>query len=63
MDADDGGQRRLTTDARYDVAPVFSPDGLHILFASCPGTGPGCDLVTVDRDGRGRRRLLVAPAR
>jgi Tol biopolymer transport system component len=39
MDLMRGGMTRLTFDASIDVAPIWSPDGSHIVFASSR-TGP-----------------------
>jgi Tol biopolymer transport system component len=54
----DGGRPvRLTHDDRFDTQPVFTPDGMHIVFASCGRSDAG--LYITDLDGR-NRRLITA---
>lgn len=57
MDADGGGQRRLT--AIGDVTrPVWSPDGEQIAFIVFSENNDGLgDLYTIDRDGQNLKRL------
>src|SRR5215207_2521386 len=60
MDADGSNVRRLTTlpsDAMYDIAPRFSPDGRRIVFTRYI-TDPGRSaLFTVGVDGSGLKQL------
>ena len=68
MHSDGGGVRRVTTVPRgyeFDLAPRFSPDGKHLVFARYRGTGcpqPFCPLekaalFVVGLDGSELRQL------
>lgn len=61
VDIDSGMETRVTTDAADDTAPVWSPDGRRILFASTrsgtkdifqkAATGAGSEVAIVDGQG------------
>jgi len=53
-----GLRTRFTFDAATDVAPVWSPDGRTIVFAS--SLGGGFNLYRKPADGSGNRELLYA---
>jgi Tol biopolymer transport system component len=55
VNADGGGRRLLTRDARYPATPAWSPDGRQIAFEGGPG-GP-VSVYGVNADGSGQRRL------
>ena len=70
MNADGSGQQRVTNNSSHDEAPVFSPDGSKIAFASnmdapvaCPGTArtvacePYTEIYVMDVDGSNVTRL------
>ena len=55
MDADGGGQTRLTEDAGEDHSPAWSPDGQRIAFVS---TRDGnAEIYVMNADGSGQTRL------
>ena len=55
MDADGGGQTRLTEDASEDYSPAWSPDGRRIAFVS---TRDGnAEIYVMNADGTGQTRL------
>lgn len=59
MNADGGGQRRLTTSVTMDEGPIWSPDGKKIAFVR-EFTGPrefGSSIYVLDADGSRLRRL------
>jgi TolB protein len=59
IDADRGGERRLTRDSANDVSPRWLLDG-RIVFLSCPPSKdepPKCSLVAIHADGAGREEL------
>lgn len=58
LDADGSNARNLTRDpAAYDGWPVWSPDGLHIAFASGRGPGTPHRICLMDAAGSSRRFL------
>ncbi len=57
VDLAQGSEMRLTTDPTIDYAPVWSPDGKRIAFAS-DREGPG-NLYVRAADGAGRDELLL----
>jgi eukaryotic-like serine/threonine-protein kinase len=57
VDLAQGSETRLTTDPTLDYAPVWSPDGKRIAFAS-DRDGPG-NLYVRAADGAGRDELLL----
>ncbi len=58
-EADGSGVRRLTNDARLNVSPAMSPDGLHIAHT---GYGSGfADIYRIDINSGNRRRIVKAP--
>jgi dipeptidyl aminopeptidase/acylaminoacyl peptidase len=60
IDARSGTETRLTSDPGDDIAPVWSPDGGRIAFAS--SRGGDYDLYETASDGTGGdRALAVAP--
>ena len=70
MNADGTGVRQLTSNADFDSAPSWSPDGRRILFERAPaGTfTPGTeaqekDVYVMNADGSDPRRLTDNPAR
>src|SRR5437867_1910795 len=55
MDADGGGQTRLTEDASEDYSPAWSPDGRRLAFVS---TRDGnAEIYVMNADGTGQTRL------
>ncbi len=55
MDADGGGQTRLTEDPFEDFSPAWSPDGTRIAFVS---TRDGnSEIYVMNMDGTGQTRL------
>src|SRR5882724_8276583 len=55
MDADGGGQTRLTEDAGEDVSPAWAPDGKRLAFVS---TRDGnAEIYVMNADGTGQTRL------
>ncbi len=55
MDADGGGQTRLTEDAGEDYSPAWSPDGGRLAFVS---TRDGnAEIYVMNADGSGQIRL------
>jgi Tol biopolymer transport system component len=60
MNSDGGEQRRLTStqDNVYPYRPVWSPDGVHILFASTRSRTPSSMQVNIiDAEGREMQQL------
>jgi serine/threonine-protein kinase len=55
MNADGSGQRRLTHDPGMDVAPVISPDGAHVAFAS--RRAGAFEIFVMNVDGSDQRQL------
>src|SRR5574341_1080289 len=53
---DGTGVVRLTSRAAADYAPAWSPDGSLIAFSS------GGDILVVEPDGRGERKITGGPA-
>jgi len=58
MDLNRGGMTRLTFDPAFDVAPVWSPDGMRLVFASVR-KGP-FNLYVKSASGAGAEELLLA---
>ncbi len=54
----DGQVTRLTTDPRYEVNPVFTPDGTHIVYVRLNEAWTDHDVVMVPARG-GLERTLV----
>ncbi len=68
MNADGTNVRQLTSNADFDSAPSWSPDGRRILFERAPagtftpGTeAPEKDIYVMDADGTHVRRLTDSP--
>jgi Tol biopolymer transport system component len=68
MDADGTNVRRLTSNADFDSAPAWSPDGRRLAFENAPGASlqPGVephekDIYVMDADGTNVRRLTDSP--
>jgi Tol biopolymer transport system component len=60
MDADGGGQTRLTEDPGEDYLPAWSPDGSRIAFVS---TRDGnAEIYVMNADGTGQTRLTNSTA-
>lgn len=55
ISVDDGIEKRLTNRPRYDVDPVFSPDGGRIAFVS--NTDGNSEIYMMNADGSGVLRL------
>jgi Tol biopolymer transport system component len=64
MNADGTGIVRLTHNAVFDSAPVFSPDGSEIVFESARDSGNALalDVYLMKADGSDVRRLTADPA-
>jgi dipeptidyl aminopeptidase/acylaminoacyl peptidase len=60
INADGSGQWRLTRNRAKDIAPVGSPDGRRIAFAS--DRGGNFELYVMNADGSAQRRLTRRPA-
>ena len=56
----DDGQQRLTDNQSSDTAPVWSPDGAHIVFAS--KRDGNYEIYVMDADGDNAQRLTTEPA-
>jgi len=60
MDADGGGQTRLTEDGGEDFSPAWSPDGQRLAFVS---TRDGnSEIYVMNADGSGQTRLTNSTA-
>lgn len=59
MNADGSSQRRLTRNAFYDGAPVWSPDGQRIAFVSKRDGSQ--EIYVMNADGSGQRNLTQGP--
>jgi TolB protein len=60
MDADGGGQTRLTENAGEDYSPAWSPDGQRLAFVS---TRDGnAEIYVMNADGSGQTRLTDSTA-
>ncbi len=58
-----GGAARITFDPAYDAAPVWAPDGSHIVYATARA-GPGTTLFEKAASGAGDEEpLLTEPDR
>ena len=55
MDADGGGQTRLTEDPAEDHSPSWSPDGSRLAFVSTRDGNP--EIYVMNADGTGQTRL------
>jgi Tol biopolymer transport system component len=70
MDADGNNKQQLTREPSNDENPSWSPDGSQIVFQSDRFAAPGTmgsdiydfELVVMDADGGGARRLTDHPA-
>lgn len=60
VSAEGGHAQRLTGDSSLDFAPVWSPDGKQIAFAS--DRNGGRDIYIMDRDGGNQTRLTYNSA-
>jgi tricorn protease-like protein len=58
---DGSGQRRLTSGAQLDSAPVVSPDGKRIVFERRASAGDAADLYSVRVLGGGLHGLTSGP--
>ena len=58
IDADRGTRTRLTTDASRDIIPLWTPDGMRIVFSSDRGGGPN-SLHWMAVDGTGSAERLT----
>jgi eukaryotic-like serine/threonine-protein kinase len=57
LDAVRGVTSRLTSNPAFDNAPVWSPDGLRLLFSS--NRNGGYDVYTKSASGTGQEELLI----
>lgn len=57
LDADGGGETRLTYDPGIDSSPAWSPDGQLIVFTSNRGAAGAHQLFVMRPDGSGQRKL------
>ncbi|HKZ81001.1 MAG TPA: DUF4214 domain-containing protein [Pyrinomonadaceae bacterium] len=55
MDADGGGQTRLTENPAEDYSPGWSPDGTRLVFVSARDGNP--EIYVMQADGSGQTRL------
>jgi dipeptidyl aminopeptidase/acylaminoacyl peptidase len=58
IDLPDGAPHRLTRDARYEVYPIFTPDGREILYVRLDERWVDHEIVRIDRDGGNPRVIL-----
>jgi TolB protein len=58
MDGVGGSPRRVTTAARPDVYPAFSPDGLRLAYSSEQLFPPTLAIFTINVDGTGAAPLV-----
>ncbi|MGC1852980.1 MAG: hypothetical protein WA687_11135 [Solirubrobacterales bacterium] len=58
---DGSGQRRLTSGATLDSAPIVSPDGTRVVFERRASAGSAADLYAVRVLGSGLRALTSGP--
>ncbi|HEU0115150.1 MAG TPA: alpha/beta fold hydrolase, partial [Thermomicrobiales bacterium] len=58
IDLPDGAAHRLTQGARYEVYPVFMPDGRDILYVRLDDRWVDHEIVRIDRDG-GNPRVIA----
>jgi Tol biopolymer transport system component len=58
MNADGGGQRRLTSDTGFESNPAWSPDGRRIAFAG--GRDGNSGIYVINADGTEQRLLMPA---
>ncbi len=59
---DGSGQRRLTSGAEVDSAPIVSPDGKRVVFERRASAGGPADLYSVRTLGGGLHALTSGPA-
>lgn len=59
---DGSGQRRLTSGAELDSAPIVSPDGKRVVFERRASAGGPADLYSVRTLGGGLHALTSGPA-
>lgn len=58
INADGTGNRQLTTDAKFNDGPAWSPDRMRIAFsAGSPGAFDDADIFAMNADGSGRINL------
>ena len=57
MDADGGGERRLTRTIAYELFPAWSPDGTRIVFARIADEDDDYELFAINADGTCETRL------
>lgn len=55
VDASDGSATRLTNDTCYEVSPVATPDGEHVLFVRLDERWADHAIVRMAADGSGQR--------
>jgi serine/threonine protein kinase/Tol biopolymer transport system component len=58
LELDRGGLKRVTSDPELDFAPVWTPDGRHVVFQSSRGA-VGSHLVLRSTDGTEPERVLL----
>ena len=58
LDVPSGEVHRLTSDARYEVYPTFTPDGEHILYVRLDERWVDHEIVKMGRDGSSPRVIL-----
>ncbi len=56
----DGHVRRLTTDARYDVQPTWTPDGSTIVFVRMDQWWIHHDVIAIEATTGSHERLIVS---
>src|SRR5205823_8410127 len=58
LDVERGVMSRITSETELDFAPIWTPDGRHIVFQSA--RGQGADIFLRATDGSGRDQTIVS---
>lgn len=56
----DGGQQRVTSDPRYEVFPVWTPDGSSLLYVRMDERWLDHDVLQLPASGQGTPRTVVS---
>lgn len=57
MNANGSGVQQVTSGARVDASPKFSPDGMHLIFSGATGDATTAEIYTVGIDGTNEVRI------